>query len=212
MKSRVTARGRSVAVVPRVQQASASARVRPPHGASRGARALALALGLATLVLTLLAWTLMALSWTAPVPDAWGFRGFSGIFALSFGSVGYLIATRRPGNAIGWLFVGAGLMSAVQVLATEYGSYALFAPGAAAPAGAIGAWVNGWIWVPIVVIVVVPAFLLFPDGALPSPRWRAVLWLAAASAALAMTVTALTPGPMQTFDVPNPVGVEACAT
>ena len=55
-----------------------------------------------TAALTLLAWALLALSISAPVPSAWGFRGFAGIFALAFGWIGYLVATRQPHNPIGW--------------------------------------------------------------------------------------------------------------
>ena len=162
-----------------------------------------------TLGLTLLGWIFLALSFNAPVPDAWGFRGFPGIFALVFGWIGYLLATRRARDPIGWAFVGSGTLGAVQVAATEYASYALFGAGQGLPGGVVGAWINDWIWLHAVVLATVPIFLYFPDGRLVSERWRPVLWVALVSASAAAVLLATTPGPLQTFGVTNPFGVDA---
>ena len=82
------------------------------------ARALGLlALGAGT---TLLGWLFLALSVNAPVPDAWGFRGFPGIFAVVFGWIGYLVATRQPRDPIGWCFLVASALSGLQVLGAQY--------------------------------------------------------------------------------------------
>ena len=53
--------------------------------------------------------------------------------------------------------------------------------------------------------------LLFPDGRLPSPRWRPVLWLGVASMALGAIGTAIAPGALelrQSSGIDNPLGVE----
>src|SRR3989304_1327379 len=47
-------------------------------------------------------------------PDQWGFRGFEAALALSFGSVGALIAARRPENRVGWLLLGGGAVAGGQ--------------------------------------------------------------------------------------------------
>ena len=59
----------------------------------------------ATLALTAIGWLVLALSSSAPVPNAWGFRGIPGIFAVAFSWISYLIATRQSRNPIGWSFL-----------------------------------------------------------------------------------------------------------
>src|SRR3972149_7439439 len=51
---------------------------------------------------------MIAVTLDRPAPDQWGFRGFGAVLALSFGSVGALIAARRPAHRIGWVALGAG--------------------------------------------------------------------------------------------------------
>jgi hypothetical protein len=66
------------------------------------------------------------------------------VSALSLSTVGALIASRRKGNPIGWLFCASGLLFGVQVFAGEYGLYALFiARGACRRATFRGGWPLG---------------------------------------------------------------------
>jgi hypothetical protein len=98
------------------------------------------------------------------------------LLVLSFSTVGALISSRRPGNAIGWLFGFGALVWIVGELALEYGVYALVTVPGALPAGAWAAWFGSWArgigWFAIVAFLL----LLFPDGRLPSPQWRPVWW------------------------------------
>lgn len=166
----------------------------------------------ATITLTLLGWTFLALSLNDPVPSAWGFRGFSGTFALAFGWIGSLLATRRSSNPIGWAFLGAGLLSGSLVAAAEYASFTLFGPRQGLPGGVFCAWLNEWLWVLLVTLATTPVFLYFPDGRLLSRRWRAVLWIGLASAVVASAILATVPGPMQTFGITNPFGLGETAS
>jgi len=68
---------------------------------------------------------LLALSWDAPVPDAWGFRGYAILQAAAFTAVGAFIAIRRSGNAIGWLLLAAGALNAVEAFAIHYAEFTI---------------------------------------------------------------------------------------
>jgi len=63
---------------------------------------------------------LLAGSVNAPVPESYGFRGFSALFALSFGSIGAFVLRRRPGNRVGAILVSIGIVSGVLTFLTEY--------------------------------------------------------------------------------------------
>jgi hypothetical protein len=88
--------------------------------------------------------------------------------------VGALIASRRPHNPIGWLLMAGGLQFIVAAVAQGYAHRAL-AIGRELPAAAIANWVGGWL--PVAAYVGAGfVFLLFPDGRLPSARWRWFGW------------------------------------
>jgi hypothetical protein len=97
--------------------------------------------------------------------------------------VGAVIASHRPRNPIGWLLLTGALASSMATLGGEWAFRALLVDPGSLPGGGPALLMAQTLWVfnlsalPLVV-------LLFPDGALPSPRWRAVAALAAAPAAL----------------------------
>ena len=126
---------------------------------------------------------------------------------LAYATVGALITARRPANRIGLLLAVTGLSEGVMMNIHQYARYTLVTnPGAGLPGGELLAWLNIWIWVPQSALFVVFLPLLFPDGRLPSPRWRWALWLViAALVALTFTV-AITPGPIDNSlaEVQNP--------
>ena len=102
----------------------------------------------------------------------------SGIFiwaiVLVFSAVGALIASRRPGNAIGWLFLGAGVAAGSihwRARTPTTGSTARNGPAAAWQAAALYGDLS---WIPCIVVPSTFLLLLFPDGRLLSRRWRPV--------------------------------------
>jgi len=133
---------------------------------------------------------------------------------LSFSTVGALIAYKRPGNPIGWLLCATGLLEALTAFVGEYGAYALVA--GSLPGGVLALWFGSWTWLAAGSVVLF-AFLLFPDGRLPSPRWRAVAGLYVLVNCLSVAQFALAPGTLPetgVLGVPpvaNPFGVEAVA-
>jgi hypothetical protein len=106
--------------------------------------------------------------------------------AFAFALVGALVAA-RTGNRLGWLFLGAGMVTAVTVVTNVYAAR----PATAELPGA--AWA-GWIFT-VVLGIVTPLFylalLLFPDGRLPSPRWWPVVWVAIITGLTEMASSAL---------------------
>jgi signal transduction histidine kinase len=103
---------------------------------------------------------------------------FSLLISLAFSVIGAVIATRRPENWIGWIFLIAGASFAVAGLFSEYASYALIKRKGAIPLGEFAAWVSTWAWPPCIILTFTFLLLLFPTGRLPSKRWRWVAYLA----------------------------------
>jgi hypothetical protein len=127
------------------------------------------------------------------VPAGLAVWGFSYVFEEAVGLavpvVGFVLASRRPGNPIGWLFLAAGLALGLRSFSHQYALHALVAAPGSWPAGLVFGWLFNWVWVihfPMLAFV----FLIFPTGHLRSPRWRPAAWAVAGALALA-TVGAL---------------------
>ena len=101
---------------------------------------------------------------------------------------GFVVAWRKPGNPLGWIFLGSAAISMLSEDAAYYAvaDYRLHHGGLplgwvallAQPSGVLGLVLLGLM------------FLLFPDGRLPSPRWRWVLWVYAGIGLVWITWTA----------------------
>lgn len=95
-----------------------------------------------------------------------------------------LFIVRRAGNRVGWIFLASGLALSIQAFAFGYGAYGLAHDPGSLPAAVVVAWVGEIVWLPQLVLGTMFLFLLFPDGRLPSRRWRPVVYLGIAGAAL----------------------------
>src|SRR5215472_5991583 len=117
---------------------------------------------------------------------SWDFSDvFANVTSLAVPVVGFVLASRRPANRLGWLFLGAGLGLGLSFFSTQYAQHALAAVPGSWPAGRAAAWFANWIWaIPYAVLAFV--FLLFPTGQLRSPRWRVAAWSIAGANALAV--------------------------
>ncbi len=163
-------------------------------------------LGLVVL-LALVGVILLVLEWGAPEPSgSFGPRGLALAIGVPTVVLGTLVASRQPGNPIGWLLCGVGLTLSLTELTILYAIYALFVRGGSLPGGVVAAWLGGWTWMPMMMLLGL-VFLLFPHGRLLSRRWRVVADALVASWLLVVPAVAFLPGPVDTFrEVTNPFG------
>ena len=153
---------------------------------------------------------LLILAFGTPLPAAsFGFRGWGVPLAAALATAGFLIASRVPTNRIGWLLLVAGVGTAVQELSQQYANYGLFTSPGALPAADVAAWVTEWIWIPSMAVLAMYIPLSYPDGHLPSPRWRSVVAVGTVGMVLGSLCFALVPGDLEsTPGVRNPVGID----
>src|ERR687898_950315 len=129
--------------------------------------------------------------------------------AVGYSTVGAIVASRLPESPIGWLFCAIGLIFGISHFSAEYAAYDLLAPSRSLPGGGAFAWLTSWVWVGGLGLIVF-LDLLFPNGRLPSARWR---WFARLSALLTLVgavLAAFSPGPI-VLGLPgirNPLGIE----
>jgi len=113
-----------------------------------------------------------------------------------------------PNNPIGWLFCATGLLFGVTDFSIEYAIYALLVAPGSLPAGEAAAWIFSWVWVPAIGLsVFLP--LVFPNGRLPSPRWRWFFWLSLLLILVGAISQMFAPGLVANLGgIYNPLGVE----
>jgi signal transduction histidine kinase len=117
--------------------------------------------------------------------------GFAGVGVIAFAVLGAVLASRRPSNPIGWIYITTAALFGLSLLGNQIATYGLVTNPGAVPGAAVGAWLSVWVWTPGSGLLLVFALLLFPDGRLPSPRWRPLAWLAAIAIALAAVPVAV---------------------
>jgi signal transduction histidine kinase len=133
----------------------------------------------------------------------WG--GF-GLFA----AMGALLVGKRPGNAVGWVMVTAALLIGLAPTGDYYAAWAMTTRGEPDALAVLGAWVQSWYWLALLALAFVALPLLFPDGRLPSRRWRPAALVVAAGVAgliaLGMVADTLT-GQDVDYRIDNPIGI-----
>jgi hypothetical protein len=133
----------------------------------------------------------------------------AGALFLVFPVVGTMIASRRPRSPIGWILLADGLLWNLSGMMDYYTDYGTARPGSL-PFVVGLATINNWLWVPAAGLLGTFAFLLFPDGRLPSRRWHPLAWLSGITIVLVSIMVAVTPGPFEGLEgVRNPLGILA---
>ena len=132
------------------------------------------------------------------------------VYSVAMVAAGALVASRRPENPIGWLFCAFGAFNALTADVAQ--GWGLRAAEQGWPGGPAAEWVAMTSWLPSGVGLVL-TFLLFPDGRLPSRRWRPVLWVSALGVALALPGWSLSADQAAEFaDGRNPLATNAVPT
>src|SRR5829696_1501349 len=163
-----------------------------------------------SLALTALSLLLLVLNLSHPDVPVYSFWAENVLMAVGFSTVGAVVVPRLPPeNPIGWLFCAIGFLWAVIHFSGEYAIYTLLAAPGSLPAGEVAAWIYSWLWVPALGFIVFLG-LLFPNGWLPSARWR---WFARLSVLLTLVgavLSAFSPGQivLGLSPIRNPLGIE----
>jgi signal transduction histidine kinase len=130
----------------------------------------------------------LAIAMTVPDSDAIAIA-LVGIPILVYGWLGSRIAERAPENRIGWLLSGAALTAAATLAGTAYHRFGIVHSTRSLPWARIVHLLDVVVPLPVVGICFLIVFLSFPNGRLPSVRWRPVVWLGVAVAALAAVLS-----------------------
>jgi len=153
------------------------------------------ALGLALEVGAIAVLVVAAVDGNIPPLDGNTTGGYA--LAATFTLVGWIVASRRPANAIGWIFLVIGLSQGLATFASVYSGYGPLTHTTPLPLAAELSWAGVWAWAPGYVLLLTLSVLLFPDGRLPSPRWRPLVWLIGVSLVLIIVPMAVAAWPVR---------------
>jgi hypothetical protein len=176
----------------------------------RMAARVAWGLWVVAVVVTMAAMALVIATRSVPRPVGerpWHLVLLSIVGYLPFSTTGAVIAARRPANPLGWLLLAIGLTLGMNDFTHYYAEYTLVYRPGALPLGLAIGWVSTWNWAitsPLLPFV----FLLFPDGRLPSRRWRPLAWTAGLCGGLMLLLAPFRAGPLEYFPtIRNPAGI-----
>lgn len=135
-----------------------------------------------------------------------GFRGWVPIVAVMWATIGARIASRQPGNAVGWLVLACGWLWAITSMFEEYATFAYVARDLSMPLVQWVVWFNS-LTPALVAGCSGLAMLLLPDGRLPSRRWVAAAAVVTGATGLVIAGYAFVPLQLAPIPFANPVSL-----
>jgi signal transduction histidine kinase len=167
-------------------------------------------------------WVIVGTGLTLIIPTVWlGVRNGSlsedpfiivAIITLNgWAIVGALLASKNPGNPIGWLMIAFGLGFLVGGLSSEWATYAYGTNPGALPLRTFWAWLGNW-WFVVIPTPIFVLLLVYPTGRVRSKRWKPVLWAFIGLGVVTTLATMLKPGALDIgvgARIENPTGVDA---
>jgi signal transduction histidine kinase len=128
-----------------------------------------------------------------------------------FAAMGALLVGKRPRNAVGWVMAAAALLLVAGAAGDLYAAWVMTTRGEPDALAVLGAWLQSWYWLALLALAFTALPLLFPDGRLPSRRWRPAALVAAVGpvglVALGMVTDTLT-GQDVDYRIDNPLGID----
>jgi signal transduction histidine kinase len=128
-----------------------------------------------------------------------------------FAAMGALLVGKRPRNAVGWVMSAAALLLVSGGVGDLYAAWVMITRGRPDALAVLGAWLQSWYWTPLLALAFIALPLLFPDGRLPSRRWRPAVAVAAVgpvgTVVVGMVTETLT-GQDVDYRIANPIGID----
>ena len=127
-----------------------------------------------------------------------------------FAAMGALLVGKRPRNAVGWVMTSAALLLVAGATGDLYAAWVMTTLGRPDALAVLGAWLQAWYWMPLLWLAFAVLPLVFPDGRLPSRRWRlsaGIGALGAAGAVVSGMLTGTLTGQDVDYRIANPIGV-----
>ncbi|MFN2388746.1 MAG: hypothetical protein ABR575_03965 [Actinomycetota bacterium] len=127
---------------------------------------------------------------------------------LSFPAVGALIVSRQPRNGFGWVLLMIGCLLGAGAPTETWADVSFLQRSHPLPLATFAAWIQSWFWYPLIMSITTLLLQLFPDGRLPSRRWRPLLW-ATTGLMVVVTVMAMLQRELagHGYRLDNPIGV-----
>ena len=162
----------------------------------------------ASLLIMALGLLLIFLGWSTSLPPGWypwAYMANDIVPGLGAPLLGGLIASRRPENLYGWLWLGMGMSFALATVAPVYAAYALEVAPGSLPAPRTLASLGLAEGNAAIAILGAFIFLLFPNGRLPSRRWRPLAWSIIAVGVVLVVIAVFLTYPAGQYR--NPIGI-----
>lgn len=132
-----------------------------------------------------------------------GVNAINGAVAAVFVLVGWLVFERAAGNVVGALLLAFGLLFAAYL---PVDTFIRLAPSA--PQAVFGALFTAMLDAPMFILIAL-ILVLFPDGQLPSARWRPVVPLAVTGIGLVIIGTLFDAKPIRVYPAyTSPIGLQ----